>query len=192
MSDNQIYPICRLLETIKAAAKQDNRGMLAELRRGLSPSTQEYAWPHLISFCKDFENDDVRSIWCTVGGLSALFAKSGLFSEARWNNMGTVMNRIALDGNEKNADKALENYGAKFRRILSCGDVASLCETVIRVGRVAEKKNIPINPEILFWDLWNWRDPVKRDEVKLRWAKQYYAVRNDKTADGESKEEGNS
>ena len=189
MSDNQNYPICRLLGMIKNAVGHEDRGMLAELRRGLSPSTQEYAWPHLVQFCGKFEDDDVRAIWCAVAGLAAIFYKSNLVSEQKWNNMGTMMHKLALQANESNPEKALESYGAKFRRVLSCNDMASLCETVIRVGRAAEKKDVTLNPEVLFWDLTNWMDLAKRDEVKLRWAKQYYSARNDIASDQEKEDE---
>ena len=176
MDEKKDYPIDRFLRDVAQAVAKDDRGYLAELRRGLGGTTQEQAWEHLIPYCSDFDTDAAhRAVWCAVGGLAALLAPDGLVSNEPWNNLGTTMRTIAKGG-EGDEAKALKSFEPKFRRLLSCGDTVSLCELVVGIGRTAAVKSVPVNPRTLFWDLWNWDDPDKREEIRLKWAKQYYRV----------------
>ena len=84
--------------------------------------------------------------------------------------------RSIAKGNEGDEAKALKSFEPKFRRLLSCSDTVSLCELVVGIGRTAAVKGVTVNLQALFWDLWNWDDPEKREEVRLKWAKQYYRV----------------
>jgi CRISPR system Cascade subunit CasB len=36
--------------------------------------------------------------------------------------------------------------------------------------------NIPINWEQLFWDVWNWHDPERREHVLKDWARAYWGA----------------
>ena len=46
MSETNEYPIDRFLQWVMELAQRDDRGTLAELRRGLSETTQDQAWEH--------------------------------------------------------------------------------------------------------------------------------------------------
>ena len=168
MDEKKDYPIDRFLRDVVQAVAKDDRGYLAELRRGLGETTQDQAWEHLIPYCSDFDTDAAhRAAWCTVGGLAALLTPCGLVSNEPWNNLGTTMRTIAKGGEGDEAN-ALKSFEPKFRRLLSCGDTVSLCELVVGIGRTADVKGVPVNPRALFWDLWNWDDPDKREEVRLK------------------------
>ena len=176
MNKQTDYPIDRFLKKVAQAVARDDRGYLAELRRGLGETTQDQAWEHLISYCSDFDTDAAhRAVWCAVGGLAALLVPDGLVSNEPWNNLGTTMRAIAKGG-EGDEAKALKSFEPKFRRLLSCGNTVSLCELVVGIGRTAAVKGVPVNLQALFWDLWNWDDPDKRERIRLKWAKQYYRV----------------
>lgn len=177
MDEKKDYPIDRFLREVAQAVAKDDRGTLAELRRGLSETTQDYAWEHLIPFCNDFDTDaEHRIVWCTVGGLTATLIPDGLASSEPWNNLGTTMRALAKGGGEGDETKALKSFEPKFRRVLSCDDTLSLCEIVAGIGRTAAVKRIAVNLTRLFWDLWNWSDSDKREAIRLKWAKQYYRV----------------
>lgn len=176
MEEKKDYPIDRFLRDVAQAVARDDRGYLAELRRGLSETTQDQAWEHLIPYCGDFDTNAAhRAVWCAVGGLAALLVPDGLVSNEPWNNLGTTMRKIAK-GNEGDEAKALKSFEPKFRRLLSCGDAVSLCEMVVGIGRTAAVKGVPVNLKALFWDLWNWNDADRRDGIRLNWAKQYFRV----------------
>ena len=184
------WPIDRFLKWVTELARKDDRGTLAELRRGLSETTQDQAWEHLIPYSADFaENADHRIIWCTIGGLAAMLIPGGLSSSEPWNNIGTTMRALAKGGGENDETKALKTFEPKFRRILSCDDTLPLCEIVVGIGRTAVVKNVPMNLKALFWDLWNWGDQDKREKTRLQWAKQYFRVIEPR-ADAVSTQEG--
>ena len=190
MSETKEYPIDRFLQWVTKLVQRDDRGTLAELRRGLSESTQDQAWEHLIPYSADFvENADHRIVWCTIGGLAAMLIPSGLSSSEPWNNIGTTMRALAKGGGENDETKALKSFEPKFRRVLSCDDTRSLCEIVVSIGRTAVVKNVPMNLKALFWDLWNWDDSDKRETIRLQWAKQYFKAIEPR-ADAVSTQEG--
>jgi CRISPR type I-E-associated protein CasB/Cse2 len=176
MDDVNDYPIDQFLRKVASAAAKDDRGYLAELRRGLSKSTQEQAWEHLIPFCEKFEDSSKRAIWCVIGGLAALLVPNRLDSTDPRSNLGATMRTLAKGNGEGDEAKALKSFEPKFRRALSCGETLSLCEFVVSIGRTAAMKGVPMNLKGLFWDLWNWDDPDKRDAIRLRWARQYFRV----------------
>lgn len=171
------YPIDRFLWEVAEAVRKNDRGKLAELRHGLSKTTQYQAWKHLIPYCGDFDSDAAhRAVWCAVGGLAAVLLPDGLSENKLWSNLGTTMHDLAKGGDLDDETKALKSYEPKFRRMLSCTDTVSLCEMVVGIVRAAEVKRVPVNLRNLFWDLWNWDNPDKREETRLRWAKQYFQI----------------
>lgn len=177
MSDTKEYPIDRFLQWVIELVRKDDRGTLAELRRGLSETTQNRAWEHLIPYSADFaENADHRIIWCAIGGLAAILIPNELLSSEPWNNIGTTMRTLAKGGGENDETKALKTFEPKFRRVLSCDDTHSLCEMIVGIGRTAAVKSVSMNLKSLFWDMWNWNDQDKRERIRLQWAKQYFKV----------------
>lgn len=177
MSESKDYPIDRFLQWIAELVRRDDRGTLAELRRGLSETTQNQAWEHLIPYSADFaENADHRIIWCTIGGIAAMLISEGLSSSEPWDNIGTTMRALAKGGGENDETKALKTFEPKFRRVLSCDDTHSLCEMIVGIGRTAAVKSVSMNLKSLFWDMWNWNDQDKRERIRLQWAKQYFKV----------------
>ena len=177
MSETTEWPIDRFLKRVVEMVRKDDRGALAELRRGLSETTQDQAWEHLIPYCADFaENEAHRFVWCAVGGLAAMLVPDGLATTEPWNNFGTTMRLLAKGSGDGVESKALKSFEPKFRRALSCDNTRSLCEMVVGIGRTAAVKGVSVNLKVLFWDLWNWSDSDKRDEIRLRWAKEYYRV----------------
>jgi len=158
------------LERILSAATRDDRGYLATLRRGLSDTTQEQAWPLVIPWCARFEDVANRKIWCTIGGVAALLfpAKLGIETYA---SLGSVMRKLATG---TAVQDGILSYEAKFRRILNSPDAVDLCNLVVGIVRTAERKGIPINCKSLFWDLLSWIDHNKREDVRVRWAQDFY------------------
>ena len=173
MTDTKDYPIRRFLGEVAAAAARGDRGTLAELRRGQSPTTQEAAWPHIAPYCPDFEKDAPRAVWCTVGALAALLIPDHLDSSERWRNLGTTMRELAK-GTGGEDEKALKSFEPKFRRLLSCTDTLSLCELVGGIGRAASARGVKMNLCSLFKDLLSWDDPEKREKTRLDWAQQFF------------------
>ena len=116
MSETKEYPIDRFLQWVAELVRRDDRGTLAELRRGLSETTQDQAWEYLIPHSVDFaDSDEHRFVWCTVGGLAAMLLPSGLSSSEPWNNIGTTMRALAKGGGDiRPTQAALQKAKARF------------------------------------------------------------------------------
>jgi CRISPR type I-E-associated protein CasB/Cse2 len=151
----------RLLEYLQN--HKEDRGMMADLRRGFSETTADRAWPYVANWC-DLANDRMRNIYQTV---MASYAHHPVVTDK--GNMGQVMRQIAMG--EAGGKEGLNTFEARFRRILTCDTAIEACPQVGRVIRVAARKGIPINYTELFKDFWYWGE-----RVKLRWASAYWGA----------------
>ena len=165
------------LKNIRQIVARDDRGHLAKLRRGLSDTTQEQAWPLVVPWCSRFEDETNRKVWCTVGGAAALLFASNLGTE-QYQSLGSVMQEIATGTDQQNG---IKSYEAKFRRILNSPDTIDLCDLAVGIIYTAEKKSININCKTLFWDLLEWDDPDKREKIRVRWARDFYRISESET-----------
>lgn len=140
----------------------NDRGVMADLRHGLSRATEYRAWPHIASWGCRLDDDRERRIWLTVAAGFAIHQRT-----VDTGNMGTVLRAIATgDGR---GEKGLETFDARFRRLLACSSAGEACDQLVGVLRTAEGKNVPVNFARLFTDLRYWGD-----KVKVRWAAEYW------------------
>ena len=141
-----------------------DRGKLAALRRGLSPSTVMDAWPVIASLGGDLGQPG-QSVFVD---LAALFARHPEESNAR--SFGETCRAIAL---ADSSDRTLpESFEHRFRRLLACGDVADLSGQLRSWIRLAAGKGVGVNYEGLFADLWNWR--LFADDIRVKWARSFW------------------
>ena len=185
MANESKYPIDKFLEEV--LARKEDRGFLAELKCGTNENLQARAWPHIAHQGFDFTDTAKRKIWLTIGGLTALLVNSELVT-SDWSTIGTVMRKIK-GGDSKSNENGLKTYEAKFRRVLNCSDSNELCDVVISIVRTAERKNIKVNCRQLFWDLCDWDNEVKREKVRVRWARDFYGVINNNESDQKESEQ---
>jgi CRISPR type I-E-associated protein CasB/Cse2 len=142
-------------------SRLDDRGFLADLRRGFSEATADRAWPHIAPWC-NLTKERERTIFQTVG---AAFATQP--DTAEQGNMGHVMHRIAVgDGSVQDG---LATFDSRFRRFLSCTSAQQVCARLPGIIRTAATKNIPINHSQLLNDLWYWNE-----RTRIEWAAAYW------------------
>jgi CRISPR type I-E-associated protein CasB/Cse2 len=157
--DKNISALMKFLYSVR-----EDRGVLADLRRGFSEDTQQRAWPHIAKFC-DLRKERERKIVQLVSAGFAIhkdFAKTG--------NMGDVMRKIAMgDGN---VIDGLSSYESRFRRLLSAPNAEELCEFLPGIIKTAEAKGVGINFFQLYKDLWYWSERTKVD-----WAAAYWGTK---------------
>lgn len=173
MNPQQEPPINGLLSELGRAVASDDRGMLANIRRGFSESTEIRAYPYVAPYC-DLTNDRQRRIILTVAAGYATLAPAGL-ARNNCGNMGATMRRLALRGTSESPEKALTTFEARFRRLLTCQATRELCEHLVPVFRAAVNKESPVDFKQLYWDLTDWERRDRRD-VRIAWAKGYWAV----------------
>jgi len=143
---------------------RNDRGSLAALRRGLSPSTVVDAWPVVARLGGNIgqpgESVDVD--------IAALFALHPEESDAR--NFGVTCRDIAMAAS---SDRTLpESYERRFRRLLASGDGPDLSRQLRSWVRLAASKGMSVNYESLFADLWNWR--WYADDIRVNWARAFW------------------
>lgn len=154
----------RFLDWAQQRVSSNDRGTLADLRRGFSPGTANRCWPYIARYC-DLARDRERIIWQTI---AAGFATHG--ATVKGGNLGTTMRLLALDGSTGTSEDALKSFDGRFRRLLTCDNAVELCEHLPGIIKAAKAKNsIFIDYERLFSDLLYWGD-----HVKLRWASAYW------------------
>jgi len=139
----------------------EDRGMMADLRRGFSESQAHRAWPYLASWC-DLTHSRERAVFQTV---AAAFAHHPVV--AGEGDLGSVLRRIAMG--DKRGQEGLATFDGHFRRLLVCDSVEELCDHLRGPLRAAAAKGIPVNYEQMFNDLWYWGE-----KVRLRWAASYW------------------
>jgi len=143
-------------------SNKEDRGMMADLKRGLSETTQNRAWPHISQFC-DLRDKRERTI---VQLIAAGFAIHGANSNENA-NFGSVMRKIA-SGDGRGED-GLKTFESRFRRLLSASTVEELCDLLPGIMRTAETKGITINFSRLYKDIYYWSD-----NVKIQWAASFW------------------
>lgn len=143
---------------------RQDRGQLAALRRGFSPSTVMNAWPIIVGLGGDIGQPG-ESVFVDI---AALFASHPEESNAR--NFGETCRSIAL---ADSSDRTLpESYERRFRRLLACGEIADLSGQLRSWVRLADSKGVGVNYESLFADLWNWR--LFAHDIRVKWARSFW------------------
>lgn len=139
---------------------KEDRGVMADLRCGLSPAKEHRAWPHLAQLCRldqDWSRIPVQTV-CAAFATHPETSATG--------NIGTVMRKIAgKDG--------LASFEGRFRRLLSCDTQAEICERLPSVIRAAKVKGISVNYRQLFCDICWW---VGNYPPKLKWADAFWGT----------------
>lgn len=171
--------IDNLLKHIHEAAipGREDRGMLAALRRGLSEATEQYAWPYIAPYCP-MTDPKRRAIWLTVAGAAATLEPLGLAKSGLGvGNLGATMRHLALGDehpkNDKETQKTLASFEARFRRLLTCQTVEELCRHLVGVVRAAAAKGKSVDLQQLFGDLQKWENATE-PTIKVRWAQGYW------------------
>ncbi len=148
---------------------RDDRGAMANLRRGFSPATEDRAWPWVARWC-DLTNDRQRMIYTTV---AAAFAAHPQHADS--GNLGTTLRQIAHS--EQPGEDGLRSFEARFRRLLACNSAEEVCRRISNVVQAAKQRGSPINYERLFKDLWFW--DYYGDRIKVSWAAAYSSGRHE-------------
>jgi len=173
MDANGTNPIDRFLGQLEAYVKRQDRGALADLRRGFSETTEHRAWPYISPWC-DLNNPRERAIWLTIAAGFATLEKT-----TNSGNMGTTLRALALGDGRRKAEEAVKTFDGRFRRLLTCHTAEELCAHLPGIIRAAKQKRVDINFRHLHQDLRYWGE-----KVKIRWAANYWGVPHEKGGEG--------
>jgi CRISPR type I-E-associated protein CasB/Cse2 len=144
----------RALERIR-----NDKGKMAALRRGLSPSTVMNAWPVVA----DLGGEIGQPVFVTLAALYATHPESSTDQ-----SFGETCRRIGSQG----SDKPLDSHVHRFRRLLSSENVDDLLGQLRAWVRLASSKGVGINYEGLMFDLLLWNKYA--DDIRVRWARAFW------------------
>ncbi len=153
-------------------SRGDDRGMMADLRRGFSAVGAYRSWPWLASWC-DLSRSRERTIVQTI---AAAFATHPQVSEK--GNLGTVCRQIAGRKGE-----GLKSFEALFRRFLACQTSGQVCRLIPGLIRAAKAKSIPANYHSLYTDL-SYYSGRGVEVVRSRWAAEFWGGSGDEEEGG--------
>ena len=154
-------------------ARREDRGFMADLRRGFSADLQHKAWPHVAQWC-DLTRDRDRAIHVTV---MAGFANHP--NHAVLGNLGITLRKVAIG--QAGMD-GLRSFEARFRRILTCTTVEEVCRHVAYVIRAAAARDIPVDYVELYKDLAYWSERNGGQQIKVRWAAGFWSEKQETDA----------
>jgi CRISPR type I-E-associated protein CasB/Cse2 len=165
----------KFVDALQGLEHRHDRGRLADLRKGLSVTTEHHAWPTLGAL-GGFHNGWLRPVFQLVGALFAIHPR-----QARVGNIGVTGRHLRR---EKDLGKD-DPMDRRFRRLLACADLEDVRGQLPGFIKLAKANEVPVDYESLFEDLqWFDRDPQR---VKIRWAERYFgvpAVRDDANSEG--------
>jgi CRISPR system Cascade subunit CasB len=151
----------RLVSTLERWHREQNRGPLAKLRRGLSETSRHEACFVLGQHFGPAAVDN--PVFYTVAACFALHPKSGTTD-----NFGAAM-RAAMGRDRMNSK---DETHARFRRLLACDSREEICRHVPHAVRLAKARDgVAVDYRKLFKDLWWWND-----RVKVEWTKAYWST----------------
>lgn len=155
-------------------SRQEDRAVMAELRRGFSPGTEHYAWKHLAQWF-DLENSRLRTIYTIVAACYALHPQN-----TEKGNLGTTLRQIitsmAGPGND-----VLESHEGRLRRLLGCTRAVDVCHSLRQVIALAKQHSVPVNYAQLLRDLLDWDWSSKK--VKVAWVREYWKQKEEHSDD---------
>ncbi|MEM1221703.1 MAG: type I-E CRISPR-associated protein Cse2/CasB, partial [Verrucomicrobiota bacterium] len=144
-----------------ARTVERDRGDRAALRRYWSETTRHQSYPILgkIHALKD----KPRTI------LAALYAEHPFYRK------GMSVGKAALQlGKPQNGEHP---YDRHFRRLLACDEIEELAQQLHRLVKRLDRKSIGLDYDSLRINLYSWcktSDPAKREDVKVRWAADFW------------------
>ncbi|MFQ3659692.1 MAG: type I-E CRISPR-associated protein Cse2/CasB [Anaerolineae bacterium] len=145
-------------------AHQDNRAMLAALRRGLGMPPGEA--PDMLPFVVPFVNysgwsETVAYVIASLFGLHPSHTPSG--------NMGAHVRRLAPNPKEDGNEAVERRFTALLR-----ADAADLEYPLRQMISLLKSNDIPVNWHQLMSDVLQWNDPERRRNVVRRWASSFW------------------
>lgn len=150
------------VERLIELEKRNDRGRLAELRRGLSPTTEHQAWPALGALAGPLAfKPNGRLIYQTVGALFALHPAHKAIG-----NLGVTCRHLA-QGRE-------DAFERRFRRLLACDSLEDLRDQLVRIVKMAKSADKAVDYFQLFKDMAWFRSNPQR--VKVEWAREYWSA----------------
>ena len=150
---------------------QKDNGFSAKMRRADNPDQEYYALGILCGFDIDIEKESERLPYSVVG--------AALCREA----LRICESLKASESGEKNSDID----SPRLRRLLSCNSIQELCRSLRPVLSLIASRNISLCYSKLLEDICRFQYDNARQNIKLRWTREFFRRSTDESATEEDK-----
>lgn len=162
---------------------QKDNGFSAKMRRADNPDQEYYALGILCGFDIDIEKESERLPYSVVG---AALCRAQVESDGSL-GLGEAL-RIceslkASESGEKNSDID----SPRLRRLLSCNSIQELCRSLRPVFSLIASRNISLCYSKLLEDICRFQYDNARQNIKLRWTREFFRRSTDESATEEDK-----
>jgi len=148
---------------IEALLKCKNKGVIADLKKGLVSGREFKAWPIISHHC-NLEDDRMRIITQTIFGHFVSYPgghKAG-------KNFGASLGLLAIRRNKNDIKRGIKLYERHLNKLFGCPTSQDVCEALGYLIRMMKGEGVHIDFESLYIDLCYWSE-----RVRIRWAKGY-------------------
>ena len=162
-------------------SRQEDRGLMANLRCALVENKRHRAWPYLANFggIGDKHGNQMiethrNRVVQTIAGLYATHSE-----DTHEGNFGATCRKLLSDDERQKLNQA-EGIGPvsrRFQHLLAAEGDEIFPRVRHLVLRAKAQDNIPVNYEQLYKDLLDWEDRAdcgQRDRVRVRWAQSFW------------------
>jgi len=147
-------------------SRKSNRGMLAELRRGINPDHRHRGAPYLGSV--GMVGDQAAEV------VAALFAHHPSHQPgARWE---LQLHKLHIQQSPNSDNQS--PLSRRFLRLQSCQDVDNLSKLMLAVFNFFDRSGLPVDYIQLYHDLYAWKYDARR--IQMRWGRGFWNGSYDK------------
>lgn len=179
-SKQQKIPVKPFVDFVVKVTNDDRKkGVRAALRCADNPLTEYQSWEQLADFHVDLTSDNQRLPCATIAAamVKAKATHNGSLG------IGEAIANCYKDGNQSDQAKA------KLRRLLACDTTEEVCRILrLTLALVNSKGTSNLDYVCLLKDLLDFCWDDKRQQIKAKWAQDFYGYR-DKENDNESENE---
>lgn len=150
---------------------EENKGLVAKLRKAESPATEYQAWEILTRWV-DLEKPWERDAYGLVGASISRSKREGDGSLS----IGGALRVLALS-RDKSLDLKGSSEALRLRRLVACTDQNELVDVLRPLLRYLNSKEIALSYERLLKELMSFHFEDAQERIKARWIKDFYVYR---------------
>lgn len=162
---------------------QKDNGFSAKMRRADNPDQEYYALGLLCGFGIDIEKESERLPYSIVGATicRAQIEKDGSLGLGKALRICESLKASKSDENDSDVDSP------HLRRLLSCNNIPELCRSLRPVLTLIASRNISLCYSQLLEDICRFQYDYARQNIKLRWTREFFRRSADESAEEEDK-----
>jgi len=161
MNDRYINFVKYVIQKIKT-----DSSARAAFKKSDNPEMEYEALEYIVKFC-NIENKYERKPFLLI---AASIAKAKIDSNGK-HSLGKAIAMCYKDATGEGGDNPARR---RLRRLLACSDIDELCSVLRHILSLINSKEVSLNYADLLKDLLDWDKPQRVENIKIKWAKDFY------------------